>query len=178
MIPFSLFVVAGLGLAALTLAKRFELKSRHKGLFLRAISRGDERARHFYHEALHFYDQGTHRLSFFLKKQLPLKARSNFNKVATFVKERGEERFGNIRNSRFLKRDGGISEFFKSISEIEKGKGEINDSSHEEFLREAMAYEEGPLAYRVTTNSMPAPVKPTRKRVPRRKKIEVIEVVE
>lgn len=178
MIPFALFVIAGLGLAALTLSKRFELKRKHKGLLLKAISRGDEQARRLYHEALRFYDEGTHKASFVIKKQLPLKAKSYFNKFVAFMKERGEERFGNIRNSRFIKKNEGISEFFKNISEIEKGKGEINDSSHEEFLREAMAYEEGPLAYRVTPDPILAPIppKPVRKRAPRRKKIQVVEV--
>ena len=172
MFSFSIFILSGVGLALLTLAKRFEVKKRKSSLILRTISRGDEGARHVYHEALHWYSNGKHRFNFFVTKQLPLRIKSYVNKGLTFVKEKSENRFGNIRNSRFIRRDGSISEFFKNISKVEKDHGELHDEIYVE-----PSIDDTPLAVRIT-HTQTLPNKPARKRNVLRKKLSVVEVAE
>ena len=55
MISFFLFVLSGIVIATLILAKRNERRSGKRLLVLGAISRGDEHARTLYHEVLNFY---------------------------------------------------------------------------------------------------------------------------
>ena len=153
-----------------------------KLLILKAVSRGDERARDLYRRSLHFYTDGKHKFIFFIQKQLPTKAKIYTNRALTKLSELSEERFGNIRNSRFLERREGISEFFKSIAEVEKGAGELHDDVYVE-----PTIDEAPLAYRVTPTFTPAepvvevPIKAKKPRAPRKprvKKLQVVEVVE
>ncbi len=130
-----IFILSGVAIATLTLAKRFEMKKGSlagKTFLLRAVSRGDERARDLYHKSLRFYTEGKHKFLFFAKKQAPLKIRIYINKALAYAKEKGENRFGNIRNSRLIRKPDGISEFFKSISEVEKGAGELHDDVYVE----------------------------------------------
>lgn len=166
---------------SLTLAKRVEMKSKRPSFLLKIVSRGDEHARVAYHETLHFYSEGKHKLAFFVKKQLPLKVKSYFYKGVSYVRAKGEERFGNKRNSRLIKRDGGISEFFKSISEIEKGSGEINDVLSAEIREtqpEGIPTKAEPLIIQeaiLETPSAPAATPKSKKhRQPRQKKVEVV----
>lgn len=121
------FILSGVALVTLTLAKRFEQKGFGRLFVLKAVSKGDERARTYYQKSLHFYSEGKHRFIFFVKKQLPVKMRMHLTKAFVWVKEKGESRFGNIRNSRLIKKADGMSEFFKTVSEIEKGVGEIQE---------------------------------------------------
>ncbi len=171
-----IFILSGVALMSLTLAKRVEMKSKRPSFLLKLVSKGDEHARVAYHEALHFYSEGKHRAAFFVKKQLPLKAKSYVNKGVSYVKAKGEERFGNMRNSRLIKRDGGISEFFKTISEMEKGAGEINESLHatpvvEVAAPEVMGAKEGAVVETITPLESP---KAKKSRAPRKKKVEVV----
>lgn len=181
----ALFILSGVGILAITLAKRIEIKSprERRLLLLRAVSRGDARARDLYHKGLHFYSEGKLKFLFLIRKQLPLKGKIYFNKCLAWVREKGEERFGNIRNSRLLKRSDGISEFFKSISEVEKGGGELHDDVYVEEKEEILAYritpapkivEPEPL---ITAVSTPREKKPRAPRKPRVKKVK-IEVIE
>ena len=170
MLVFFLFILSGIGIAVITLAKRVELKRKKTFFLLKAIARGEERAKSLYHEALHFYSDGKHKFSFFVRKQLPLRIKSYVNKFIIFIKERGEERFGNIRNSRLINKKEGISEFFKNISEVEKGGGELHDEIYVE-----PTIDSAPLAYRITRGAPPAKVR--RKRSAPRKKLEIVEEV-
>lgn len=182
MFSFFIFILSGVAILSLTLAKRFEMKG-YKIIVLRAVSRGDEQARNLYHKSLHFYSEGKVRLVFFVRKQLPVRTKMYANRGLSWIQNRFEERFGDVRGSRFIKKEG-ISEFFKNISEIEKGTGEL----HEEIYSEP----EEILAYRITPASTPEPEseaepvalsiseevivsKPKKARVPRKKREEKIE---
>lgn len=180
MVSFALFILSGVVIAALIVAKMIELRGSKPLFILRAVSKGDERARDMYHKGLKFYSDGKVRLVFFMKRELPVRARIYFNKGLAWANERLEERFGDMRNSRLLSRREGISEFFKSISEVEKGAGEL----HEEIYVEP-TIDEAPLAYRITPapapvlhTEAPKPKKPRAPRKPRTRKVPVIEVNE
>lgn len=122
-----IFAISGCAIATLLFLKRLEEKSK-KQLFLSVlISKGDVRARELSHEAAELYAETKERLYFFATKQLPMRTKSLLSKSESLMKDRAEKLLGNIRNSKFIKRQEGISEFFKNI-EIEKGGGEINDS--------------------------------------------------
>jgi hypothetical protein len=182
MFSFALFVLSGVVIAALLVAKIIELRGNKPIFILRAVSKGDERARDLYHKSLKLYSDGKVKLVFFVQRELPVRAKIYLNKGLSWTQERLEEYFGNVRNSRLIDRREGISEFIKNISEIEKG-GEL----HEEIYVEP-TIDEAPLAYRVTpapvlNTEVPKekPVKPKKPRAPRKpraKKIPVIEVSE
>lgn len=128
MFTFSLFVVSGGIIATLAVAKRIEEKKKRTPFVLKAVSRGDERVRELHHEALRQYSQAKEKSAFWVKKQLPLKLKSTINKLQAYAKEMSVEYLGDVRGSRMIKKSEGISEFFKNISDIEKGTGEINES--------------------------------------------------
>jgi hypothetical protein len=136
MFPFALFVISGAMIATLTVAKRIEEKKKRTPLVLRVVSRSDERIRELHGEALRKYSQTKDKSAFWIKKQLPLKLKSLVNKMQAYAKEKGEEYLGDMRDSRLIKKSDGISEFFKNISEIEKGGGEINETLPEELREE------------------------------------------
>jgi len=48
--------------------------------------------------------------------------------MTSFLKERREQYVNIMRDSRLLKKSDGISEFFKNMSDVEKGNGEIHDT--------------------------------------------------
>src|SRR3989344_1041544 len=127
MVTFALFTLSGIGIVTITMAKRFEEKRKKPFFLLSAISKGDERVRELHHQAVHWYSIGKEKIAFFVKKQLPMRSRNSFNKLVTFLEENAEKYFGNIRDSRLLKKSDGISEFFKNMSAVEKGSGEINE---------------------------------------------------
>ena len=128
MITFVLFAVSGVAIITITAAKRMGERKKTTVLILRLISLGDERLRGLHHEALRHYSSGKDKFGFWFKKQLPLKLKSFLNRFLTYAREKSVEYLGDMRGSRLLKRSDGISEFFKNISEIEKGGGEINDT--------------------------------------------------
>ncbi|HEY4528411.1 MAG TPA: hypothetical protein VJJ48_01105 [Candidatus Paceibacterota bacterium] len=159
----SLFILSGLTIALLTLAKRFELKGRKAVFLLRTISRGDDRAKDLHHKFLHFYAVGKDKLVFFLLKSLPMKLKKKALVVLAHIGEKGEKYFGNMRNSRLIRREEGLSQFFKNIGEVEKGNGEIHDVG---FMIEDLRIEQEPEPLIVLE-------KPKRKRAPRKKKVVV-----
>ncbi len=161
MITLTLFTISGAALLTLTLTKRAEERRKRGVLLLKLISRGDERMRELHHKSLHFYSTGREKVVFFIKKQLPMRLKNSLNKFIIKLSEQVTKYMGDIRNSRLLKKSDGISEFFKNMSTVEKGSGEINDV----YYDDAPAIAEAP------------PVKITRKRGPRKKKLNVVEIV-
>jgi hypothetical protein len=128
MITFILFAASGVAIITITAAKRVEERKRTTVFILRLISLGDARMRTLHHEALRHYSYSKEKGGFWVKKQLPLKLKSFWNRFQAYVEEKATGYLGDMRGSRLLKRSDGISEFFKSISEVEKGAGEINES--------------------------------------------------
>ena len=153
MFSFYLFILSGLVIATMLVAKRVGERKKTGVFFLKIISRGDERARELHHQAIHQYSVNKERAYLLVTKQMPIRARNYWNKFQVQVREAAEKYSGDIRNSRLLKRSDGISEFFKNISDIEKG-GEINEVYED---RESVVLE------------IP------KKRVPRKKKVAVVE---
>jgi len=202
MFSFALFILSGAIIVTLAVAKRVEEKKKRTPFVLRAVSKGDVRVREIHHEALRQYSEAKDKSSFYLRKQLPLKMKSLANKLQVYVKGRGTEYFGDIRGAKLLRKRDGISEFFKSISDIEKGKGKINETLPED-MREDFHVESVPKQVEVsetkvetiiTTEIEEKPVhivtavepalvvevKPKKKRVykPRVRKLAVVQVTE
>ena len=171
MVTFTLFTLSGAALIMLTLAKRMEEKKRMTNFILRAISRGDERARAFHHQAVHWYSEGKTKAAFFIKKQLPMRSRNTFNKLVTMLQEESRRYAGTMRDSRLLKKSDGISEFFKSMSEVEKGAGEINEG-YESAPVETVSIPEPVIIKQITEPVVP---KPKRKYTKRKVKLTVRE---
>ncbi len=171
MFTFTLFVISGAIILTLTLSKRIEEKEKRTPIILRAISKGDESVRSLHHEALHQYTHGKDKFAFWFKKQLPLKLKGFWNRVKIYTRERSNEYMRDMRSSKLLKKSDGISEFFKSISEIEKGTGEINESWPTEN-------EVVPITPSITpSQTIPSKVvKKKRVYKPRVKKLSVIEM--
>jgi hypothetical protein len=92
------------------------------------ISKGDSHARHLSHSLTHYYSELKDRALFFVEKQLPLHTRNFINKALTYIQNKVEHHIGNMRNSRLLKKESGISEYFKSMAEVEKGNGQIDET--------------------------------------------------
>lgn len=162
MLSFSLFILSGAALITLALAKRYEEKKRKSIFILKAISKGDERARDSLVRLLHFYSIGKEKAEIFIKKQLPLRTKNWRYKSISYLKENAAKYLGDMRNSKLIKRSDGISEFFKNISEIEKGNGEINEVYTEPTVEEV-------------AEEPAEPVK--KKRAPAPRKIKVIETL-
>ena len=127
MTTIAIFTFSGLAILTLTVAKKLEEKRKKQFFILKAISKGDIHIRELYHKAVHFYSEGKEQVSFFFKRQIPIHSRNFLNKSISFLKEKRGQYIGNMRNSRLLKKSDGISEFFKNMSNVEKGNGEIND---------------------------------------------------
>lgn len=110
-------------------------KTKKNFLILSLISRGDIRARELSHDVAHLYSEFRGWLEFFVKKQLPLRTKSTLNKSQVFIKEQSDKYLELIRDSKLLRKSDGISEFFKNVSSVEKGNGEI-DGYSEAFQEE------------------------------------------
>lgn len=180
MFSFFVFILAGVALIAMTVAKRFEMRDSEsrKILILRLISKGDERVRNLYHEGLRFYSDGKLKAVFFMKKQLPARAKIYATKNLSWIRARFEARFGDMRNSRLIKREeGGVSEFFKNISEIEKKTGELHEEIYAEgetLTQDVLAVPEEavkpePQPEPAPARSRKAPAKASKPRAPRKK---------
>ena len=122
----AIFAISGLSVLTLLVAKSIERKRKKPLFILSLISKGDIRIREIYHKTLSAYSEGKERAAFFSTKQLPMHSKNLVNKVVVFVKEKRAEYINRMRDSRLIKKPDGISEFFKNMSEVEKG-GEIND---------------------------------------------------
>lgn len=127
MITISIFTISGLSIIMLLTAKKLEEKRQKPFFISNAISRGDIYIREFYHRAVRFYSEGKEKASFFFKRQIPIHSKNSLNKLLSLLREKRGQYIGNMRDSRLLKKSDGISEFFKNMSNVEKGNGEIND---------------------------------------------------
>lgn len=112
-----LFAISGLVIVTLIGAKILEDKRKSKPLVLRLVSLGDERVRNWGIEFAHRYSDFKTQGHFFITNQLPLRSKNYFNKLVALAKEKFEERVGDIRGSKLLKKSDGLSEYLKSISE-------------------------------------------------------------
>jgi len=133
MIITSLFAFSGLSIILLLVAKRLEEKRKRIFFISNAISKGDTRIRGLYLKVVRLYSEGKERISFFYKKQIPIHSRNSLNKLLIFIRKRREQYAVSMRDAKLLKKSDGISEFFKNMSEIEKGNGEIHDSIERDF---------------------------------------------
>lgn len=134
MLAFALFIFSGLGILSIFIAKRYELKNKQTIFVINIISKGDSLVRDWYQKSLIYYDEGKSILEIRLKKQIPLRIRALVNKLYTNLELKSKNYFERARDSRLIKKSDGISDFFKSISEIEKGVGEINETLNEEYV--------------------------------------------
>ncbi|MBI2065794.1 MAG: hypothetical protein HYT68_01865 [Candidatus Zambryskibacteria bacterium] len=127
MTPVITFIISGIAIVVLVGAKKMEEK-RNKPLFVfNIISKGDKHVRELYHKMVNMYSEGKEKILFFFKKQVPIQSKNLLNKSVSFLKEKRAQYINNMRGSKLLKKSDGISEFFKNMSNIEKGNGEIND---------------------------------------------------
>lgn len=124
----TIFSISGLSLLLLLTAKRLEEKRKRPFFIFSLISKGDARMRRVYQRLIHVYFDSKENFLFFLEKQLPIHSRNSKNKILSYLKEKRAQYVNNMRDARLLKKSDGISEFFKSISNIEKGNGEIHDT--------------------------------------------------
>ncbi len=122
-----IFIISGLVIITLIAVKGWEAKRRKPFFITRAISKGDIYTREIYHKAIHFYYEDKEKAIFFLKKRIPIHTRNTLNKMISFLEEKRRMYADNMRDSRLLKKSDGISEFFKNMSDVEKGNGEIHD---------------------------------------------------
>lgn len=121
------FILSGLAVVLLIAAKKLEGKRRKQFFISKAISKGDIHIRKLYHDAVRLYSEGKEKSSFFFQKQIPKHSRNSSNKLLSYLREKREQYASNMRDSRLLKKSDGISEFFKNISNMENGNGEIHD---------------------------------------------------
>ncbi|MEK7461533.1 MAG: hypothetical protein AAB586_00465 [Patescibacteria group bacterium] len=128
------FGISGLAIILLIATKRLELKNERDFFILDVISKGNIHIRKLYHQVVHLYSEGKERMLFLIHKQLPIYYRKSHNKLLTFTEKKREQYFISMRDSKLLKKSDGISEFFKNISNIEKGNGEIHDIYEDDSL--------------------------------------------
>ena len=114
-------------MAMIIIAKRIEERKKTKVFFLKLVSEGDELCRKLHHQMVEFYSAGKERAHFMVLNQLPRYSRSSLNKALSRFEENMQKYLNRLRDSRLLKKDEGISDYFKSMSEVEKGMGEINE---------------------------------------------------
>ena len=129
----SIFIFAISGTAIVTLIAAKSLEARMgKPLFIFGwIMKSDKLIRHLHHKTLELYSVGKERASFFFTRQVKIHSKNTFNKLVTFLKGKRDQYENNMRNSRLLKKSDGISEFFKNMSDIEKGNGSIDETFEE-----------------------------------------------
>ena len=123
------FIFSGLAIVMLIVGKVIEEK-RSQPLFLfDLISKGDRHVRELSHMTSEEYSEFKTRAEFFIKKQLQMQARSSYYRTQTLLREQSDRFLKYIRDSRLIKKSDGISEFFKSVSEVERGGGQIDGYS-------------------------------------------------
>ncbi|MEX2013579.1 MAG: hypothetical protein WD897_01545 [Parcubacteria group bacterium] len=127
MTSIAIFIISGLAIVLFVAAKKWENKRKELSFVLNVISKGDKHTREFYQRAVRFYSEGKEKISFFFKKQIPIHSKNSLNKAVAFLKAKREQYIVSMRDSRLLKKPDGISEFFKNMSDVEKGNGEIHD---------------------------------------------------
>ena len=127
MITIYIFSASGFAILLLVTTKRLQQKLKKPFFVFNIISKADAQIRALYQKLVHLYSDSKEKTSFLIEKQIPIHSKNVLNKSISFIKEKRDQYIGNIRNSRLLKRPDGISEFFKNMSEIEKGNGEIHE---------------------------------------------------
>lgn len=127
MISVIIFNVSGLAMILLLVTKKVEEKRRKPFFISNVISKGDIHIRGLYLRVVRFYSEGKEKALLLLEKRIPLHSKNSLNKLLTFLREKRERYINEMRDSRLLKKPDGISEFFKNMSNIDKGNGEIND---------------------------------------------------
>lgn len=127
MIITSFFAVSGFSIILLLVSKRLEEKRKKTFFISNIISKGDTHIRELYQKVVRLYSEGKETISFFYKKRVPIHSKNSLNKLLIFLRKRREQYIVSMRDSKLLKKPDGISEFFKNMSEIEKGNGEIHD---------------------------------------------------
>lgn len=127
MTTIAIFTVSGVAIAVLILSKKYELRYKKETLVLRLVSRGDERLKELNHKLAEHYLKARDEIERFIKKTVRMRVKLSLNKFTSFIKERMDEYSESLRDTRLLKKSDGLSEFFKSIKEVEKGQGEIVD---------------------------------------------------
>ncbi len=138
MLTLITFIVSGAIIVILIVAKVYEEKTRKSFFLLNLISKGDTRFRDFSQNSAHRYADFKEKAGFLLKRQVPLHTRNVTNKTVALIQEKGKKYIGDIKEGRlFGKKNGGISEFLKDISEMEKdnemlSKGEEEGSQNGE----------------------------------------------
>lgn len=192
MILTYLFILAGIAIAMLLVAKRIEEKRKKEVFFLKLISKGDARARDLHQHTVRLYSITKERAHFFVMKQLPRYSKSSMNKALANFEEKMERYLERLRDSKLLgRKDEGISEFFKSMAEVEKGVGEINDNIYigevEAIKEEVIEVEETKEAVEETKpiEVIETPKKTRRPRAkktnaevsPKKRRLKVVEVV-
>jgi len=132
MLTLITFIVSGVIIVILIVAKVYEEKTRKSFFLLNLISKGDARFRDFSQNSAHLYADIKERATFFIKRQVPLHTRNMTNKTVALIQEKGKKYATDIKEGKiFGKKNGGISEFLKDISEMEKDN-EILAQSEEE----------------------------------------------
>jgi len=122
-----IFIISGLAIILLITVKGLEAKRRKLFFITRAISKGDIYTREIYHKVVRLYYEGKEGVIFFFKKRIPIHTRNTLNKIIFFLEEKRRKYADNMRDSKLLKKQDGMSEFFKNMSDVEKGNGEIHD---------------------------------------------------
>jgi len=112
-----IFVVSGILILLLIAAKVWEEKNRKPFFLLKAISKGDERIRELSIRSTHGYADLKEKGKFVVGRQIPLHSKNLVNKTSTFLHEKSIKYLSGITN----KKNEGIGEFLKDISDMEKG---------------------------------------------------------
>jgi hypothetical protein len=123
-----IFIISGAMIALLLLGKRFEEKTKKRFFLLALVSLGDTQARELSHKSISWYADAKEKTIFFLKKQFPKQVKGSFLKFDSKVSEKLGNFTTKLRDSRLLKKNDGISEFLKSIADVEKGNGSIEET--------------------------------------------------
>lgn len=126
-----IFLVSGLGIAVLLWEKMREERRQKSSLLLRLISLGDERMHRLSQLVAHAYADTKEDVQFFFRKQLPLHSKNFYYKSKTVIKERADLLIEDLRRTRFIKRKGGISEYFEALSEKENQEAEQASENEE-----------------------------------------------
>lgn len=132
MISIYIFAISGVSIITLVAAKRLEEKRKKSFFISRAISSGDIYVRALYHKLVHWYWVGKEKAHFFYKKQLPIHSKNILNKTVAYLDDKRQQYTENMRDAKLLKKSDGISEFFRNMSDIEKGNGVIHDDLHKD----------------------------------------------
>jgi hypothetical protein len=120
-----LFIVSGVGIFVLIVTKMRQFSTKRDPLLLRFISLGDAHVRELSQRGAHLYADTKDELEFFFRKQLPLRAKSLWNKILTSLSVHGRVLMSDLQGTRLFKKNGDISEFFKAVTEKENETIEI-----------------------------------------------------